>query len=150
MRANLVDTLDRAGIKAIDDEIKKNTAQLFKLGMFHCHFARRQNARAWRQKVSRLYYAADNVSRAVRLCVKGEFSTEVADHKKVDSLPDDFPNRNTYTNRLSALRDDRNLCDYDHTAQARDLIEGAEVWLKFVTEFCDDAKGYLESRGVSL
>jgi hypothetical protein len=149
MRANLVVVLSPAELKIIDDEITKNAAQLFRLGASHYNFAKRQNARAWRQKVSRLYYAAYNISRAIRLWVKGEFATDVGDHKRVD-LPDDFPDRNTYSNRLSALRDDRNLCDYDHTARARDLIEDAAAWLKFVTKFERDARAYLRSRGVLL
>jgi hypothetical protein len=87
-------------------------------------FAARQNNRWWRQKISRLYYGAYNVSRAVRLCVSGEFSDDSTDHKRIGDLPADFPNQALYKNRLNSLRDDRNLCDYDHTARAADLAAG--------------------------
>lgn len=150
MRANLVDVLDAAAIAALERAIAQNAAQLFRLGMAHYYFARRQNSRAWRQKISRLYYAAYNISRAVRLSFNGEFSVEVGDHKKVDVLPGDFPNVNTYSNRLSALREDRNLCDYDHTARIRDLVVDVKEWHRLVTDFGKDARLYLQGRGVSL
>ena len=115
-------------------------AQLFKLGKSHYRFARRQNNRDWRQKISRLYYGAYNISRAVRLCVNGEYSTESSDHKKVEAIPDDFPNKNTYSNRMAVLRDDRNLCDYDHAAVIGDLILAPGDALQLVGDFLQDAK----------
>ena len=113
-------------------------------------FARRQNNRDWRQKISRFYYGAYNVSRAVRLCVYGEYSTETGDHKRVDGIPDDFPNKSTYANRLTVLREDRNLCDYDHAADKADLVYGVDDSLDMVERFLDDAKAYLKGRGVNV
>ena len=107
LKENLVNVVDAAAISAIDTEICTNVAQLYALGQGHYYFAIRQNNRSWRQKISRLYYAAYNVSRAVRLCVNGEYSTDSSDHRKIETLPDDFPNWNKYANRLGALREDR-------------------------------------------
>jgi hypothetical protein len=121
LKLNLVNVIDDNAIKAIEAEICGNAAKLYLLGKQHYVFAIKQNKNAWRQKISRLYYGAYNVSRAVRLCVSGEYSTDAGDHKKIGSLPSDFPNQAIYSNRLTALRDDRNLCDYDHTARCADL-----------------------------
>jgi hypothetical protein len=150
LKENLVNVVDAAAIGAIQVEINANVVQLYTLGRNHYLFAVRQNNRSWRQKISRLYYAAYNVSRAVRLSKHGEFSTDSSDHKKIESLPDDFPNANTYTNRLGVLRDDRNLCDYDHTGRRTDLVIGVIDAADLVTEFLKDARAYLIRRGVAL
>lgn len=145
-----MDVVDAGAISAIETEICVNVAQLYVLGRSHYHFAVRQNNRSWRQKISRLYYAAYNVSRAVRLCINGEYSVDSSDHKRIETLPDDFPNRNRYANRLGALRDDRNLCDYDHTARLTDLVVGVNDAAELVQQFLKDAQGYLKRRGVNL
>lgn len=142
--------LDAAAIGAIDAEISKNVAQLYLLGKNHYLFARRQDNREWRQKISRLYYASYNASRAVRLFETGDFATDVSDHKKIEMIPPDFPNRNTYANRLGVLRGDRNLCDYDHTASQEDLALGINESVELVADFLRDAQIYLEGRGVTI
>jgi hypothetical protein len=150
LKDNLVNVIDAGAIAAIESEIRANAAQLYSLGRNHYLFATRQNSRAWRQKISRLYYAAFNVSRAVRLCVTGDHSTDVSDHKKIEALPDDFPNKSRYSNQLGVLREDRNLCDYDHTAKVADLVVGVTEANELVEQFLDDAQGYLRQRGVAL
>jgi hypothetical protein len=150
LKDNLVNIIDATAISAIEAEICANAAQLYALGRGHYNFAVRQNNDSWRQKVSRLYYAAYNVSRAVRLCVNGEYSVEVSDHKKIEMLPDDFPNKNRYSNRLGVLREDRNLCDYDHTAKMADLVIDMDEAVDLVQEFLKDAQSYLEQRGVKV
>ena len=150
LKDNLVTVVDASAISAIEAEICTNAAQLFALGRSHYSFAARQNNRSWRQKISRLYYAAYNVSRAVRLCVSGEYSTDSADHKKIENLPDDFPNKHSYANRLGVLRDDRNLCDYDHTTRLNDLVIGVDDSLALTESFVRDARGYLRRRGVNV
>jgi len=150
LKDNLVSVVDPAAISAIEAEICLNVAQLFALGKSHYRFATRQNNRAWRQKTSRLYYAAYNISRAIRLCVNGEYSTDASDHRKVEALPDDFPNRSTYGNRLGILRDDRNLCDYDHTGKLSDLVMDLDDATDLVRQFSLDAQVYLKQRGVDL
>ena len=150
IKESLVNIVDAAAISAIEAEILLNAAQLYQLGQSHYYFAIRQNNRSWRQKVSRLYYAAYNVSRAVRLCVSGDYSADSSGHKKIETLPDGFPNRNNYVNRLGMLRDDRNLCDYDHTAKLTDLEVGAHEAVELVQHFLRDAGDYLRRRGVDL
>ena len=150
LKDNLVDVVDEAAISAIEAEICANVTLLYALGRNHYYFAVRQNNRSWRQKISRLYYAAFNVSRAVRLCVNGEYYTDSSDHKRIESLPEDFPNKNRYANRLAVLREDRNLCDYDHTAKLADLVVGLNEAAELVEQFQSDAEKYLRLRGVQL
>ncbi|MGA2602104.1 MAG: hypothetical protein ABSH09_34495 [Bryobacteraceae bacterium] len=150
LKDNLVNVVDAEALSAIETAICANVAQLYALGRGHYNFAIRQNNRSWRQKISRLYYASYNVSRAIRLCVNGEYSTEVGDHKKIDILPDDFPNRIRYANRLGVLRDDRNMCDYDHTGRIGDLIIDVAEAVQLVEEFLNDTQNYLRGRGVNL
>jgi hypothetical protein len=83
LKDNLVNVVDTLAIAAIEAEICANAAQLYALGRNHYRFALRQNNRAWRQKISRLYYAAFNVSRAVRLCVNGDYSTNPVTIRKL-------------------------------------------------------------------
>lgn len=149
LRNNLSNILDRSALDAIENEIRLNTRQLYVLGRSHFLFAKRQNNRDWRQKVSRLYYGAYNVSRAVRLSFSGEYSTEVTDHKKIETLPDDFPEKNTYANRLGVLREDRNLCDYDHVATRADLVSTLEDAEDLVEKFLGEARKYLKARGIA-
>jgi hypothetical protein len=73
-----------------------------------------------------------------------------SDHKKVDNLPDDFPNKNTYANRLNVLREDRNLSDYDHSARSDDLVYRIEDSDEIVGKFLRDARKYLRGRGVNV
>ena len=150
IKESLVNILDPTAISAIEAEICSNVAQLYALGKGHYYFAVRQNNRSWRQKISRLYYAAYNVSRAVRLCVSGDYSIDSSDHKKIEVFPDDFPNKHRYANRLGALRDDRNLCDYDHTAKFSDLVVGVDEAVELVQQLMKDAEDFLKLRGVSL
>jgi len=150
LKENLVNVVDAAAISAIETEICTNVAQLYVLGRSHYYFAVRQNNRSWRQKISRLYYAAYNVSRAIRLCANGEYSMESSDHKRIETLPGDFPNKNRYANRLGVLRDDRNLCDYDHTAKLTDLVVDVNEATELVQQLLKDAQGYLKRRGVNL
>lgn len=86
----------------------------------------------------------------MRLSVYGEYSTDVSDHKKIETIPRDFPNQNTYSNRLGILREDRNLCDYDHTARMTDLILTPDDAKDLVEQFLVDARNYLRARGVTL
>jgi hypothetical protein len=150
LKENLVTVIDPRAIGAIEVEICVNVAQLYALGRSHYLFALRQSNRSWRQKISRLYYGAYNVSRAVRLCAAGEFAMDSSDHKKIEGLPDDFPHRDSYGNRLGVLRDDRNLCDYDHTAKLHDLVVGVDEAVELTEVFLRDARSYLRRRGVKI
>ena len=150
VKENLVNTVDAAAIQAIEADIRKNVSQLFALGTSHYNFAVRQPERCWRQRVSRLYYGACNVSRAVRLFVNGEFCTDATDHKKIAALPDDFPNKSTHANKLTALREDRNLCDYDHTGTRSDLMLGVADSAGVVADFIKNAEQYFHQKGFMI
>lgn len=138
--------LSKKSALAFDVEVKKNVAQLFSLGTHHFEFAITLLPINWRQIVSRAYYGAYSVSKAVRLAVKGQYSQEVKDHEKIGELPDDFPDRNTYANLLRLLRDDRNLCDYDHTAVEADLGTSRTDAVKLVENLIHHARHYLRAR----
>jgi hypothetical protein len=150
LKENLIHLLDDAALAAIGSEISANIVQLYALGRNHYRFAVRQNNRSWRQKISRLYYGAYNTSRAIRLAVNGDYSTDSSDHKKIETLPDDFPRKSIYSNRLGVLRDDRNLCDYDHTVRIGDLLIGVDEAVELVQQFMTDAQVYLSNRGVDV
>jgi hypothetical protein len=149
LRENISHILDEGALGRIDSEIQRNVKQIFALGENHYQFGQQHSAN-WRQAVSRSYYGAYNVSRAIRLFVSGAFSTDVKEHQKFHDLPDDFPKRSTYANQLKILREDRNLCDYDHTAEEGDLIIGLAESLGLVAEFIVDARSYLRGRGMNV
>jgi hypothetical protein len=150
VKQNLAGILSAPALSAIEAEINRNAVDLHALGMKHYQFAIRHAGRNWRQKVSRLYYAAYNVTRAIRLFVSGDYSTDVKDHQKFDSLPNDFPNRERYVNQMAVLREDRNTCDYDHTAKAADLVLSSTDAAALVAEFLKDSETYLSKRGLQF
>jgi hypothetical protein len=150
LKRNLAHIIDSTAIQAIEDEINSTVSGLFRLGVEHYQFAASQSRAQWRQIISRLYYGAYNVSRSVRLHVDGHYHTDSDDHKRVKNLPDDFPNKNTYSNQLESLRSDRNLCDYDHTADEADLLISSQDALALVQDFINEARNYLTNRGMSL
>jgi hypothetical protein len=78
--------------------------------------------------------------------VNGQYSREVKDHEKVGDLPDDFSDKNTYANRLRLLREDRNLCDYDHTVVEADLGMSSNDAIVLVGGLIAHARGYLRAR----
>jgi hypothetical protein len=121
MLTNLSHILDRNACDAIQSEIDANVQLLFSLGESHYMFAKQLTRQHWRQRVSRFYYGAYNVRRAVSLHESGSYSTDVKDHAKTQ-LPTELENSDTYKNQLHVLRDDRNLSDYDHTAIEDDLV----------------------------
>lgn len=149
MLTNLRHILDQAACNAIQSEIDQNAKLLFHLGESHYLFAKQLGRQHWRQRISRFYYGAYNIRRAVSFHENGSFGTEVDDHKKTE-LPRSLNNSSTYTNQLRVLRDDRNLSDYDHTAVEDDLVLSQDESEAFVEGFLSDARAYLISRGVAL
>jgi len=146
LRNELAYVLSKKSVREFDAQVSKNVGELFALGEQHLTFAMALSANHWRQIVSRSYYGAYNVSKAVRLAVKGQYSREGKDHERIGELPDDLPNQNKYSNRLRVLRDDRNLSDYDHTIASTDLaISPAEAKV-LVSDFLREARTYLRAR----
>ena len=146
---NLGHILSVREIRKLQDEVDQNITGLLRLGLDHLQFAREVPAGLWRQKISRLYYAALNTKRGVTLSHSGKYSTDVTDHKNIGELPEDFPQISTYATRLQNLRDDRNLADYSHVADESDLVVSIVEAEILVECFCKDAKDYVKKRGVS-
>jgi hypothetical protein len=146
LKRELAGILSKGSARTFDRIVKENVSQLFQLGTDHLDFAMSTHARHWRQVVSRCYYGAYSFSKAIRLGVRGHYSQEVKDHEKIGELPDDFPGRNTYANRLRLLRDNRNLCDYDHTAIEADLGLTTGDTRSLVDTFRTEARRYLRAR----
>jgi hypothetical protein len=147
---NLALILSPIELQKIQNEVDNNVISLYALGIGHYEFAMAIPVREWRQNISRLYYAAYNIKRAVSLKNEGLFSTDSSDHTKIDILPDSFDNVATYRSRLKALRDDRNLSDYSHAAAEADLLYGVAVSRTMVSDFVQDAKKFLLDNGVQV
>lgn len=147
---NLEQIISAAEIRKIRFEIDSNVVGLYMLGESHFNFARSLPQNEWRQRVSRLYYAAYNVRRSVALKHDGSFSTDSSDHKNVNSLPDALDNNAAYKSKLLNLRDDRNLCDYNHLATEQDLLIPLVDCEQIVSDFLSDAKKFLDSQGVNV
>lgn len=136
--------------EAIESEIGRNTKDLYKLALYHYRFAVRLTRPHWRQRVSRLYCAAFAASRAIRLQTTGQYSTEVADHKRIENLPDDFPKKAQFSNRLPVLREDRNTCDYGHDSKVENLVLSTAEATQLVADFLRITRSYLIAQGVSV
>lgn len=147
---NLLHVLDQTSVDRLRQEVRGNVTQLFALGDHHFQFAISISTTNWRQRVSRFYYAAYNIRRAIALNHSGHFTMDVTDHKKIGELPDDFPDRNTFATGLEGLRDDRNLADYNHIATEADLLKGPAEVESLVALFREETLKYLRERGVSL
>ena len=147
---NLRYVLDSQAVDKLEAEIDRNVVALFSLGDSHLAFAKTIDTSQWRQRISRLYYAAYNIRRAVSLHHAGHFATDSSDHKNVGDLPDDFPNANTVEVKLQGLRDDRNLADYNHLAEESELIVSPADVEIFVGEFRTTCLDYLTQRGLAI
>lgn len=146
IQRNLKTILSPESTASLEAEIERNTRGLLNLGLQHFRFARKLPRRYWRQRVSRCYYGAYNASRALRLYVKGEYSTDSQDHAKVGDLPDDFPETNTFKTLFDTLRADRNSCDYDHECREADLLVPVQQSIGTVDNFLRLVNAYLRSR----
>jgi hypothetical protein len=150
MLKNIEPIIGSRATKKIRVEIRKNVTALYRLGLSHLAFANTISNREWRQKISRLYYAAYNIRRAIYLDYNGNFTTDSSDHKNVNQLPDDFPNKDVLGQKLRDLRQDRNLCDYSHGSKIADLIIFPADAEKIVADFERLARTYLVGRGVKI
>lgn len=150
LRNNLVHLLPAAAIAAIESEITANVVALYRMGEDYLRFARTLPTAEWRHRISRLYYSAYAISRSVRFQLDGEWSTSPVEHKKIGALPLGFPNQSTYSNRLSVLRGDRNLADYDHACSDADLVISMSDAEALVEQFARDARTFLAYRGINV
>jgi hypothetical protein len=150
LKANLSHVVDASAITKIEEEINLNAAALYRLGQHHFGLAKRLGRKDWRNAISRSYYGAYNVRRAVVLLHSGKYSQDVSDHKAVSRLPEGFPNKAIYETKFDALRSDRNVCDYDHAAEESDLLHPVNDTIRLVEDFLVDASTWLAGRGVSV
>ena len=150
LRENLRGILPADSINLISDEFEKNVKSLHQLGLEHYRFAKRLSPNNWRQKVSRFYYSAYNIVRAIKLFHYGDYNTDVSDHKKITKMPDGFPNKEKYQNQLPSLRDDRNLADYDHTGSKSELLLTLSETTDLVTELIADSKSFFRAKGMAI
>ncbi|RJP19036.1 MAG: hypothetical protein C4527_27900 [Candidatus Omnitrophota bacterium] len=150
MLENIKQILNQDALNAVQVEIDKNVIELFSLGEAHYLFAKQTDKRYWRQRISRFYYGVYNIRRSIQLHFSGVYTTDISDHKKIDVLPDQFPNASQYRQRLKDLREDRNLADYDHTASENDLLFTQDKWEFLVSAFLADARDFLKGRGITL
>lgn len=146
MIQNLNHLLQPAELAKLTAELDKNVRELFVLGESHLMFATPLTDTAWRQKISRLYYAVYNFRRSVVLKASGRFSTDPSDHNNVEQLPDDINNRESHVLKLRSLREDRNLADYSHQAVITDLVISPTDALLFANGFYTDCRSFLLSK----
>lgn len=136
-------------IKKIEEEILVNTKKLIRLADSHLRFAKKSSgADAWRNRVSRAYYACYSVSKAIRLAEEGIYSTEASDHKKIGQIPDKFPNKNIWSDKLVKFRADRNIADYEHNANEGSLEYKSKEYLQDAELFVKEVKKYLKGKGL--
>jgi len=147
---NLEGLIDQNALTNLRKEIDRNVVLLFKLGISHYQFACAAERTEWRHRISRYYYGAYNVKRAVALKNSGQFSTDSSDHKAIDQIPSEMTNAAAFRVRLVNLRDDRNLADYSHLAVVGDLLSPPDDWERFVHDFIESARQYLTSQQVQL
>ncbi len=141
---NLSSVLAPDALQQLEAELKANVTQLAALAEDHLTAAKGLSRRMWRHRVSRFYYTAYALRRAVDLIHSGHYSTEVGDHKR--GFPNDFPEQNTYSQWLADLREDRKMADYDHTACEDDLIQIQDDAEDLVTRLLEVARGYIKNR----
>jgi hypothetical protein len=147
---NLKGILDEAALDNIRNAVTTEVRLLYQLGLDHYSFAKSIDHKHWRQKVSRLYYAAYNIRRAVQLQDTGKYSTDVSDHKEIDNLPSSLNQRTIHGSVLKQLRDDRNLADYSHLGKEEDLFATTKELEQKVEDFLADSKYYLNKAGITV
>jgi len=150
LRANLAHLLTGPELARLDQEILGNSASLFALAREHFEFARLHCRGHWRQRTSRLYYAAYACVRAARLAHSGHYSMETNEHQRINQIPEILVGRSEYEVQLPNLREDRNLADYDHSATELDLILSPRDAEELVENLLRDVKAYLQACGATL
>jgi hypothetical protein len=150
MIRNLAGILRDNELEKIRREIDHNVISLYRLGESHFLFSKTIPTTEWRQKISRLYYGAYNVRRAIMLKHDGSFTTESSDHQKVEIIPESLENHSLYKIKLKNLRDDRNIADYSHLAVVTDLIIGVDEADALVGNLFTDAKKFMTAHGIEI
>lgn len=147
---NLKGILTDVELQKIQNAVNTDIKGLFSLGISHHSFAQKIEKLEWRQRVSRLYYAAYNIKRAIQLSDSGVYSTDSSDHQKIDDLPNSLTNAATYKSKLKNMRDDRNLADYSHLGTESDLLIKPDDMQLLVSDFIKDSEKFLSDKGIDL
>jgi len=135
-------------VEKLHEEINKHIKGLLKLSKEHLRFSKSiKNKQEWRQKISRAYYSCYIASRAIRLGVSGVYDQTVKGHEQITILPDDFENKNIWSNFLTQFRSDRNLADYDHDKKDNNLEYTPKEYINKTDEFYTLTEKYLRLRG---
>jgi uncharacterized protein (UPF0332 family) len=152
VRRGLARILDPAALVLYDQSVQSTAGAFIKLARAHLRDAKRlpPSRSPWRSVVSRAYYAVYSASRAVRYLVYGHIDRDVEDHKKVGELPNDFPDRASWSTKLVSMRKDRNLADYESgpesygrlTSSPTTSLQDAEQFLRIVLSYLN-AKGLI-------
>lgn len=145
---HLKSLLDHDSQELLEEKLNDEVISLQQLGENFLKFAMTAHNEHWRHIISRLYYSAYHYTKAIKLHHSGQYSTDITEHKKIVNLPGDFPKKDAYSLKLSALRSDRNLCDYDHTISINDLAQSIDDWKVSVKEFSEESKTYLRAKGL--
>lgn len=149
VRTKLTGVVDQNALDAIEAEITAQCESLFQLALNHYRMASECANHQWRHRISRRYYASYSCSKSVRYMSDGTISTEVKDHARIARLPADFGQRSRFETDLDVLREDRNMCDYDHLARVPDLNFTVVEVDHLVGDFLREGQIWLKSRGLS-
>jgi len=113
----------------------------------HAQAQMRKRPKLNRAAVSRAYYGMYHFIRASTFIHFGGDDHE--EHRKLPAaVPDDFPNRDVWSNALKSAREHRNRADYDP------YLTGSLSWLRMATDVVREAaaleitsKTYLKTKG---
>ena len=115
-----------------------------------CRLAEKAGSR--RATFSRAYYAAYNASKGVRYIVAGAVSLKGDDHQKAQDLPNDFPDVNQWSLRITRLYENRLRADYDNwnSTGSEFSMSSAEA-LSFADRFVSTTKTYITTKfGITI
>ena len=123
----------------------------YRLGQEHLVDARfAEIGGRFRSAYSRAYYAAYNASKALRYFAQGYVSLLGDDHKKAGiDLPDDFPQVEQWSQKITLLLEYRQRADYDNWSgtvgefalSAAECCDIAEQFIHEVAKFFDSKFG---------
>ena len=115
-----------------------------------CRLAERAGSR--RAAFSRAYYAVYNASKGVRYIVVGAVSLKGDDHHKAQDLPNDFPDVDQWSLRITRLYENRLRADYDNwNSTGSEFSMATSEALSFADKFVPTTKTYLNAKfGIAI
>jgi len=143
--------LRRLGLFRAAEDVAANAKYIgvrwFALGKDHLQDAREAlKANSARAVFSRSYYAAYNVSKAVRYLVNGKVSLKGDDHGEAPELPDDFPDGDRWAAMITSLYEHRLRADYDNwrstsadnSLTLSEAVESSEQFVAVASRYLSD------------